>query len=113
LTSTVADDPKKEEDVALIYGASADGDALGVLRKRGDHVEAAVMRKAQEGQPIHGELVKLSPRETPLLYDVEVLHDGRAADAELEPRGRPAQVATKKYRDGWDRLFARKRSAAN
>lgn len=102
----MADEPK--EDVALIYGASEDGDELGVLRKRGDSVEAAVMRKAEDGRPIHGELVRLKPRDVPLLYDVEVVHDAREEDA----RGRPAQVATKKYRDGWDRLFARKRAVS-
>jgi hypothetical protein len=110
----MADEPKQPEDVALIYGASEDGEELGVLRKRGERVEAAVMRKAQDGQPIHGELVKLTPRGVPHLYDVEVVHDARAADDddESEARGRPAQVATKAYRDGWDRLFARKRRAA-
>lgn len=100
----------KDEDVALVLGASEDGDTLGVLRKRGDVVEPALVKKAKEGQPISGELVRLSPREEPMLYDVDVLYDARSEDA--DERGGPAQVATAAYRKGWDRLFKRPRRAA-
>jgi hypothetical protein len=103
-----SDAPKKQEDVALVVGASEGGDALGVIRKRGEELEAAILRRAEEGQPIHGELVRLAPRDTPLVYDVEVIHDARA-DGE---RTGPARVANDAYRKGWDRLFAKKRRAA-
>lgn len=96
----------KGEDVALVCGASPDGESLGVLRKRGERVEAAIMQKAVEGRPVHGELVRLKPRQEPLLFDVETLH---APSGEGERSGRPAQVASDRYRRGWDRLFARKR----
>jgi hypothetical protein len=95
---------KKEDDVALLCASSPDGETLGVLRKRGDRVEAATMRRASDGQPIQGELVRLLPREEPLLFDVEVVHDGRR-----ESDG-PAQVATEAYRKGWERLFKSKRA---
>ena len=76
-------DPKKKagEDVALVWGKSDDGETLGVLRKRGDAIEPALVKKAREGEPIHGELVRLSPRDEPNLYDVEVLHDARRSEA--------------------------------
>jgi hypothetical protein len=98
--------PKKSEDVALVVAASEDGEALGVVRKRGEELEGAVLRKAHEGQPIHGELVRLTPRDEPLLYDVDVIHSPRERD-----QGGPAQVANDAYRKGWDRLFARKKRA--
>lgn len=103
----------KDEDVALVVGASEDGATLGVLRKRGDAIEPAIVKKAEEGKPIAGELVRLSPREEPLLFDVDVLYDGRAEDA--DEGGGPAQVATEAYRKGWDRLFkkSRRRAAPN
>ncbi|MCZ7686560.1 MAG: hypothetical protein M5U28_50550 [Sandaracinaceae bacterium] len=102
--------PEKDEDVALVLGASEDGETLGVLRKRGDVVEPAVVKKAKEGQPVVGELVRLSPREEPLLYDVDVLYGGQREEA--DERGGPAQVATEAYRKGWDRLFKKPRRAA-
>lgn len=62
------------EDIALVCGASEDGQTLGVLRKRGERVEPALLRKAVEGQPIHGELVRLTAREDPMVFDVETLY---------------------------------------
>ncbi len=71
----------------------------------------------KDGQPITGELVKLSQRaEDPRMCDVEVLHktEDKAAtptveSAQAESRrltgGGPAQVATKAYRDQWTRVF--------
>ncbi len=100
----------KPDDVALVWGASADGDTLAVLRKRGEQVTPTLMQRAREGQPIHGELVRLQAREEPLLFDVDVLYEGQA-DAS-EGRDGPARVASDAYRKGWDRLFKRPRRAA-
>ncbi len=100
---------KKKDDVALVWGRSEDGETLGVLRKRGDEVQPALMKKAREGEPIHGELLQLKPRDEPLLYDIEVLHDPGASAG--EPAG-PAQVANQAYRKGWDRLFKRRAKQA-
>lgn len=100
--------PKRaDEDVALVVGATDGAEKLAVLRKRGERVEAAVLSKAEEGKPIHGDLVRLSPREEPMLYDVETLHEAPKTE-----RTGPAQVASEAYRVGWDRLFAKKRSRA-
>ncbi len=79
-----------------------------VLRKRGERVEAGAIRPSEEGKPIVGELVRLSPREGEGLYDVEVLHDGRPKPVEGARSG-PAQIATEDYRAGWDRLFGKRR----
>lgn len=93
--------------MALVWGSSADGKTLGVLRKRGERVKPGLIRKVSDGQPIHGELVRLKPRQEPHLFDVEVLHDARP---QKEQTG-PAQVASDAYRRGWDRLFKKTRSS--
>lgn len=105
-------DPSKDGGVALVLGATEDGETLGVLRKRGDAVEPSILKKAVEGKPITGELVRLSPREEPMLFDVDVLYDGRAEEPPEDDGGGPAQVATDAYRKGWDRLFKKSRRAS-
>lgn len=101
---TSDDDPKTRDDVVLVHGRSEDGRALAILRKQGDTVSAGVLTAAEEGKPVHGELVRLRPREeSPALFDVDVLHaPPRARD---EGRKGPAQVSTKAYRDGWNAAF--------
>jgi hypothetical protein len=109
---TDADRDPAAEDVALVVGASEDGETLGVLRKRGTEVQTALLKKAVEGQPLHGELVRLKPREEPLLFDVETLYAPPAAEAappteSVDPsRTGPAKFTTKAYRRGWSRLFS-------
>lgn len=105
------------QDVVLLGPELPEGRGRFVLRKRGERVETGAIRPSEEGKPILGEMVKLSPREEDGLYDVEVLHDGRSgrtdAPATDPPRSGPAQVATDAYRAGWSRLFARSRPRAN
>lgn len=91
-------------DVVLVYGRSGDGSAYGVLRQRGDEIQAGTMRPLDEGKPIHGEVIRLKPREeSPVLFDVEVQHDARPSI------GRPAKVATERYRKGWESIWAKKK----
>lgn len=90
------------EDVLLPHAPTEDGAGFHVLRKRGDAIEAGVVRAMREGQPLHGELVKLAPRAGTPLFDVEVLHDARAGSGAL---GRPARVSSAKFREGWDRIW--------
>ncbi len=93
----------KQADVVLVYGQSEDGKEYGVLRQRGSEIEAGRMRPLDEGKPIHGEVVRLRPREeSPVLFDVEVQHDARPST------GRPAKVATEEYRRGWESIWAKK-----
>lgn len=104
-----AQSPKKtrpkaaSEDVVLVYGRSEDGTQYGVVRKQGDEVRVGTMRELQEGKPIHGEVVRLKPREeSAALFDVEVQHD-------MSPTlGRPPKVTTAQYRKGWDSIWAKK-----
>lgn len=110
---TAASTPR---DTVLIHGASADGAELAVLRAREDRVEAGVLRKVREGEPLTGELVRLTPRpEFPLLCDVAVEYT--PDDKPREPtrkrpqlsHGGPAQVATPSYRANWDAIWAKRK----
>ena len=90
--------------MVLVYGQSEDGREYGVLRQRGSGIEVGTMRPLDQGKPIHGEVVRLKPREeSTALFDVEVQHDARA------PQGRPAKVATEQYRRGWDSIWSKSR----
>ena len=95
-----------ESDVVLVCGRSEESGAYDVLRQRGRQIEAGQMRPVDEGKPIHGELVSLKPREeSPALFDVEVQHDARPSPS----TGRPAKVATERYRKGWDSIWEKKK----
>ncbi len=80
------------------------------------------MRPLEEGRPIHGEVVKLTPRvELPCLFDAETelaapeaskpVGSAAAAKAAVpEERGTsagPAQVASDSYRRNWDTIWKR------
>lgn len=96
------------EDVVWVHSQSPDGEALNVVRKRGEELSIGQVRKAVEGKPLLGELVSLRPREdAPRLFDVEVLHEARSARAEG-----PANVSTPAYREGWAEVFGPKRRRA-
>jgi hypothetical protein len=96
---------KKREDVVWVHSQSADGEAMNVVRKRGEEVSFGQVRRAEEGKPVAGDLVSLTPREdAPRLFDVEVLHESKAPRAEG-----PANVSTPAYRKGWAEVFGAKR----
>ena len=95
-------------DVALVYGK--DGQGVHLLRRRSPDapIEAGVIQSLVEGRPITGEVVSLRPRaDAPFVFDVktelESPHPHIAADG-------PSQVATDSYREGWDKIWGRKRA---
>ena len=111
------DDSRDDSDVALIQGKTPDGEALRVIRKRRERIELALVKPLVEGVPITGEVVTLKPRpEFPLLCDVKVelpAPEAEASDVATRPaHGGPAQVATDRYRENWDRIWKRKREPA-
>lgn len=90
-------------DVVFVYGKDEESGDLGVVRQREDRVELGRLSQAREGQPIHGELLRLAQRpEDARLFDVEVLHDARPS---APARSGPPQVATEAYRSSWERTF--------
>lgn len=114
---------KRDLDVAIVCGVSDDGQGVDVIRRRGERLEAGTVRRLEQGKPIHGEVVRLRPREQfPMICDVEVEMPapGRSSSGQSssEPSssgqspgaattGRPAQVATETYRKNWDAIYGR------
>jgi hypothetical protein len=106
------EDSRDDSDVALIHGKTPDGEGLRVIRKRRERIELAHVRPLEQGVPITGEVVSLKPRpEFPMLCDVTVeLEAPPKADLATRPaHGGPAQVATDRYRENWDKIWNRKR----
>jgi len=121
-------------DVVLVHNVSEDGDSMDVIRHRNDHFELGTIRALREGQPIHGEVVRLRQRtDLPLVFDVDSQlspldqatsanrtqgDDADAVNAETpnfittssaNARKGPARVSTPKYRQNWENLFGRSR----
>jgi len=105
------DDAAKSPDIALIHGKTADGEGLRILRKRENRLELGDVRPLKHGTPIVGEVVSLTSRpEFPLLCDVkvELPASATASDVAAPSRHGPAQVATDRYRENWDRIWPAK-----
>jgi len=108
------EEPKHPEsgfDVVMLHGKTDDGEGARVLRARPGRLEAGEVRPLREGKPmVKGEVVSLSRRQdAPALYDVKVEH---VVDAPSQPEPQkstpgPAQVATRAYRESWERIFGR------
>jgi hypothetical protein len=96
------DAPQKKDDVVLLHSPTADGEGIRVLRARDNRLEAGEVRPLREGKPLHqnAELVTLKPRESaPFVCDVE------SSTAIGVPASGPPQIATKAYRESWERIF--------
>lgn len=107
---------RKPKDLVLVQGPAIDGNGVTVLRAREERLELGTMRPLEQGRPIHGEVVKLTPRpELPYLFDAETQLTVAASTAEgadksepSESRGTsagPAQVASATYRKNWDAIY--------
>jgi hypothetical protein len=108
---------RKAKDMALVYAPADDGDGYKILRQRGRRpLEAGMLRPMKSGRAIADEVVHLEPRkESPLLFDVETDEELSSPEAlaARASRGGPPQVATEKYRRGWDAIWGTKpRSSA-
>lgn len=108
----------KPKDLVLVHAPAPDGKGVSVLRAREERLEAGILRPLEEGKPIHGEVVKLTPRaDLPLLFDAEtqVSTGETKPEPNSEPRrgSGPAQVSTATYRKGWDAIFGRSVSRPN
>ncbi len=103
-------------DVVLLGPPTADGGGVHVIRAREQRIETGELRNVEEGRPITGELVALSPRkDNPRVCDVTDSYRPPAQSTPPPAKAKgPAQVATKAYRDNWDEVFAaRKRADLN
>lgn len=106
-------DPPRKEDVVFVHGKAEAGEGLRVIRKREDRIEIGEIRPVQEGKPLQGEVVKLSPREDqPRVFDVEVLVSKEEALGAALGHAGPAQVATAAYRSNWDAIFGEREESS-
>jgi hypothetical protein len=95
--------PAPVADIALVHGRTEQCELL-VLRARRGGLEHGVLRPLRAGQPITGEVVKLSPHEDfPLLCDVETQFDPAATPA-VSHKG-PARVTSDSYRRNWESIW--------
>ena len=100
-----AEEPSRA-DVVVLGPPTADGEGVHVLRARDERLETGELRNLEEGRPVTGEIVTLSPRaDNPRICDVTESYTPPKTLAAAKTKG-PAQVATKAYRDNWDEVFA-------
>jgi len=96
------------KDVVVLGKPTPDGEGVTVLRLREGNAEVGQLQPLKHGKPIRGEVVTLHPRpEQPAVCDVEVEVDARPAGG-ASARAGPPQVATDRYRDGWDAIWSKK-----
>ena len=99
---------KRDLDVAIVCGVSDDGQGVDIIRKRGERIEAGTVRRLEQGKPIHGEVVRLRPRDQfPMICDVEVEVPAQRTGEPFAVSSGPAQVATETYRKNWDAIYGR------
>ncbi len=97
------DETSRKQDVVFVHSPLDEGDGYRVIRRREDAIEFGEIRAVEEGRPIHGEMVRLSPRKDhERLFDVEVLVPRQETAAQ---RSGPAQVASTAYRRNWEAIF--------
>jgi hypothetical protein len=106
------DRDEEEFDLALVHGETTDGEGARVLRARPGRLEAGEVRPLTPGRPLApgGEVVRLVQRQGAPLYDVKVEYEVPATSPQA-PRAAagPPQVATRAYRDSWERTFGASR----
>ena len=104
--------PPASDDVMLVYSKSEDGSGHHVLRRRKGAIEAGIIRPLESGKPIHGEVVNLQSRpESEALFDVKVQYATQKPAQESRSAAGPPRVATEKYRNGWESIWADRASS--
>lgn len=102
-------EPGRKDDVVFVHSKVESGEGFRVIRKRDDVIEVGEIRPVQEGKPLTGEVVKLSPRKDhEQIFNVEVLvskDEIRGGGGGARELSGPAQVATAAYRSNWDAIF--------
>jgi hypothetical protein len=94
------------DDWVILMGATDDGAGVDVARVRKERVELGQLRSLRAGQPIYGEVVKLTPmREAPSICAVEVQCAAPSpTPTESSPKG-PSKVNSHAFRSSWERIW--------
>ncbi len=92
------------KDVALVTGPTEDAKGARIVRLKDDQLSFGEVRALEEGKPINGEVLKLTPRkEHPNVCDIDVVME--APKHVLRDGKGPAKVASESYRANWDKVF--------
>lgn len=92
--------------MVFVHSKVESGEGFRIIRKRADVIEVGEIRPVQEGKPLTGEMIKLTPRQDhEQIFDVEVLVSREELGRGALGRAGPAQVATRAYRSNWDAIF--------
>lgn len=104
----MADDEKKGDCSTgdeLQAGPELPGGFRPFVRHTADHtIQAGVMKKIEEGEPIYDNALYLKPIEGDRFEVVGTFQK----DASSTAKSGPAKVNTKAYRDNWDNIFGKK-----
>ena len=99
------DTSKKATVLPLMHNDKGDFRGL-VLDSNG--IRAAEFRKLEDGKPIMGEFVEMTPRDGSPLLNAEFTRLPGMPSRPTESRKGPAKVNSRAYTDGWDRIFGKK-----
>jgi hypothetical protein len=104
-------EPEHKPDVLFLHSRNEAGDGFRVIRAREEGLQVGEIKPVKEGEPIKGDLVKLSPRKEAggRLFDVHVMLSDKEVSHAAAARTRPgpAQVATEAYVRNWETIFGR------
>jgi hypothetical protein len=108
-----ASDTKKALVLPIAHNEKGDFRGL-VLDENG--VRPSEFRRIEEGKPIIGDFVSVTPREGSHLLDAEFTRmpgSPRPPEGEARPvpHQGPAKVNSRAYCDGWERIFGRGKKA--
>ena len=102
-----AGSPPVGKDLVVAAGPTADNKGAVVLRAREGRVEVGELRPLEDGKPITGELLRLRPTpKHPHVFQVEEAIE--LPGTKPSATGRPAQVASDRYRANWEAIYGRK-----
>jgi hypothetical protein len=97
---------ERKPDVLFVHSPNESGDGFRVIRAREDSVQVGEIKAVKEGEPIKGDLVRLTHRkESSRLFDVEVVLSQQDTAAAARRAAGPPQVATESYMRNWETIF--------
>jgi hypothetical protein len=84
--------------VVILGPPTGDGGVCAVNHRPDHTITTGVLRSLEDGRPLDGDVVRLTPREGGIGYNKEVLYS----------RSGPAMVNSREYLDGWESVFGKK-----
>jgi hypothetical protein len=100
--------PRHDHDRVRPILQTGDGHVLALRCNNGEK-EVLALKRAEEGKPLHHELVSLSKAsDAPGEYEMKSVYKPTGATSTG-----PAKVSSDAYRSGWEAIFGAKRASPN